>query len=150
MDQSGDPRAVPDIGARLRGRAGDERVEHGASGRVQGVDAVRGFDRQVDLLIGIREPGVPHRRCPGSDHAVEQVPAGKLHHAATHQGVGGQRVGSGCTLFDDDHIEAVASQQHRRRRARRTGADDGDVVDSGTGHPASTSIDTGTPLVSTS
>ncbi len=66
--------------------------------------------------------------CPCGDDVVEQPPSAELDHGATHQGVGGQRVGAVPTAVDDEHALPGASEKHRRCGAGGTCSDDDHVV----------------------
>ena len=52
----------------------------------------------------------------------------ELQDAATHEGVGRQRVGAVRAAVDDQHGQAGAGEQHCCRRAGGAGTDDDDVV----------------------
>ena len=94
-------RAEAELGAGLRGRVGEDRVEDRAAWCVQRVDPVGGLDRDRQRLVDEVERGAAHRRRPRRDHPVEQSPAVELHHAAAHQGVGRLGVVAVAVAVDD-------------------------------------------------
>ena len=124
----GDGDAVADVGTGGDGGVDEDRVEHGAPRRVERVDAVRGFDRDGDLVVGVVEGGAPDGRGAGVDDAVEQPPAVELEDAAAHQGVGREGVGAVAAAVDDEDGQAGAGEQHGGGGAGGAGADDDDVV----------------------
>src|SRR6185503_1454783 len=93
--------------------------------------------------------------------AVEQTPPVELQNPTTHQGMGGKRVGTVLTAIEQQNAQTGTAEQHRCGCAGSACTDDHSVVankaarnrrsfQGSGGQPASTSIDTGTPLVTTS
>ena len=95
-------------------------VQHGASRRVQRVDAELRFDRDGDVLIRITERRGPDRRRVRSDDRRQHAPAMQLQDGAAHQRVRGKRVRAIPAPVDDEHpaaarasSSAVAAPAHR-------------------------------------
>ena len=125
----GDGDAVADVGAGLGGGVDEDRIEHGAARRVQGVDAVGRLDRDdAPCSVAVGERRAPDRRGAGGDDSVEQAPAVKLEDAAAHQGVGREGVGAVAAAVDDEDPQAGAGEEHGGGGAGGAGADDDDVV----------------------
>ena len=127
-EQTGDGHAEAHLGAGSRRGVDEHRVEHGAARRVERVDAGARLDGYVDAVLGRSGTRGPHRRRAGGDDPVEQAPAGKLQHAAAHQGVGREGVGAVAAAVDHEDTQARAGPAASRWRLRRAGADDDDVV----------------------
>ena len=127
-DDARDARAVVERRAGRAGGVDEDRIEHRAAGRVEGVDTVGRLDRDPHLLVGERERRRAHRRSAGGDDVVEHAPAVELHDPQAHQGVGRQRVGPVSAAVDDEHVETGAGEEHRGGGAGGAGADDDDVV----------------------
>jgi hypothetical protein len=120
--------AEPHLGAGGGGRVDQDRVEHGAARRVQGVHAVGRLDGDRHDGIGVAERGAAHLGRARRDDLVEQAPPVQLQHAAAHQGVRGEGVGTVAAAVDEEHAQPGAGQQVGGGRPRGTGADDNDVV----------------------
>jgi hypothetical protein len=120
--------AEPHLGVGGGGRVDQDRVEHGAPRRVQGVHAKRRLDGDRHDGIGVAERGAAHRGRARRDDLVEQAPSGQLQHAAAHQGVRGEGVGTVAAAVDEEDAQPGAGQQVGGGRPRSTGADDNDVV----------------------
>ena len=118
-----EPDAVGDVGARRGGRVRQQRIEQGPPRRVERVHAVARFDADFDLVAAVvKRRGFDSRRPRRADR-VEQTPARELQHARPHHREGRQRVRAARRLFDDQHVEACARQEHRGRRAGAPTAD---------------------------
>jgi hypothetical protein len=141
-DGNPEARLRPGIGCRVD----QDRVENGTARRIQRLDAVGRLDRDRHDLARVAERDPSHGRSPGRDDPVQEPPTVQLQHAAPHQRVGRQRVGAVLPPVEQQHAQPGPGQQERGGSAGRSGADHRDVVP----HPASTSIDTGTPWVSMS
>ena len=123
----GDGGPEAELGAGLTRGVDEDRIEHGPSRRVQGVDTGGRLDVDGDGLAGVAERGPPDRRRSGGDDLVEEAPARELQHAGAHQAVRRQCVGAVVATVDDEHVEAGTGEEECRRRARGAGADDDDV-----------------------
>ncbi len=124
----GDGDAETDVDTLSSGSVDEDRVEDGAAGRVEGVDAVGRLEGDWHDLVGVPERGASYGRCCGGDDLVEQAPASELQHAAAHEGVSGQGVGSVAAAVDEEDAQAVAGEEVCGGGAGRAGADDDDVV----------------------
>ena len=120
--------AVDDLRPRGRRRAHEQRVEHGAPRRVEGVDPVARLDGHRDLLVGVVEGRRPDRRRPRGLDLAEEAPAVKLQHGAAHEGVRRERVIPEPAAIDGQDAQAGAGEEHRRRRSGGAGTDDDRVV----------------------
>ena len=126
--QAGDSHAEAHLGAGIPGGIDQDRVEHGAAGGVEGVDAGTRFDGYVNAILAIVEHAPSHRRGSGGGDLVEQAPAGKLQHPCAHEGVGRDGVGAVLAAVDHQDPQARLGQDHRGGGSGRPGPDDDDVV----------------------
>jgi quercetin dioxygenase-like cupin family protein len=106
----------------------DDRVEHGAPGRVQGVHAVRRLDGDRYDGVGVAERRPVYRGGSGGDDLVEQAPPGQLEHPAAHQRVRRESVAAVAAAVDEEYLQPEAGEQVGGGRARHAGADDHHVV----------------------
>ena len=120
----------PEADLRASGRRGvdQDRVEHGAPRRVEGVDAVRGLDRHRQVVVGVREPGAPHGGRTGGDDRVEKSPPVELDDAAAHERVGGEGVGAVAAAVQHEHVESGPGEEHRGGGTGGASTDDDHIV----------------------
>ena len=120
--------AVPDLGASLAGGVDEDPINHCPPRRIEGVDAVLMLDVDCDFFVAVAEYRAPYRRCAGGNDAVEEAPPVQLKDAATHQGVGRQRVAAVWLTIDKKDALPAAGKQHRRRSTGRSRTDNDHVV----------------------
>ena len=122
-DDVGDARAVVERGARGASGVDQDRIEHRAARRVEGVDAVRRLDRDPHLLVGEPERGAYAPRGCRRRRCRRAGPSGG---AARHRRASGRgstrcrsRNGCGRRRGRRDRRGRGASRWPRRRRGRR-------------------------------
>ena len=107
---------LADLGAGFRRRVHQQLVEHGAAravGHRSGLGARRARERERPEVERVRVD----RGAPGRDQSVEQAPSLHRLHRRGVEDVGRDRVARELRPVDDEHLVALAGQQHRGRRA---------------------------------
>ena len=115
-------------GTGLLGRLQQDRIQDVAAGREDEVEPALDLELALDASVWKHEGGRSDGWRAAGQHVLEQAPSVELHDATTGQGMGRQGVAGEVGSIDEGNVEALAGEQHRRRGARHSGADDDDVV----------------------
>jgi hypothetical protein len=126
--QSFDSGAIDDIRAGGASRIDEQPIQHVPSRRVQGVDPVTRRNRHRNGLVAVEERRLPYGRGAGGGDRRQNAPAMQLDDGATHERVGGERVGAVAPAIDHEHAVPGTREQHCRGRAGASRADNDHVI----------------------
>ncbi len=123
-----DGEALAHLGAGGSRRVDEDLVEHGAARTVGNRVAIGRTSRAVDLEHAEVEAVRVDGRAASGDHLIEHAPALQCRDPGSMDQVGREGVARERRPVDDEHLVALASQQHGGGGAGAPGAHDDGVI----------------------